>query len=195
MIINLLRLFGPGIVETLRVMWSPEGGGTAGSGQEGEGQTVEETQHFPETQQFQEKADPAEADPLPGGKGAAGETGALREQYGAALAQLGQLYRAREDVVPEMVRGESVAELEASFQRAREAYDRVRARVLERGNLPVEPSKPGTGPKPGVEPEIMVPVAPGGGTRGGTPGTGPGQSLTPLQKIALGLNGGQPLSR
>ncbi len=200
----LLKLFGPGVVELLRVMWVAEGEGGEGNAMEG-GEVIEKlgggenrerkrapTEGLFTEELFTEGLSTEVGNEGAGGNGGAGENGGTRENGGAGedamvglereaqatLARLIELYRVRPDVVPEMIVGGTLGEVEAALVRAQAVYHSVKARVLN------EVATHSVTPNPTNLHAIPL-IAAGGGERRSN--TIPATALSPVQKIARGL--------
>lgn len=94
------------------------------------------------------------------------EVARLQGEVAGAVAALTGLLRARPDVVPELVQGETVAEVEASVVVAQQAYERIAAQA-------------------GTAASIGVQVLAGGGVRRSGPGVE--GEMGAVEKIAFGF--------
>jgi hypothetical protein len=94
------------------------------------------------------------------------------------LARLIELYQAQPDVVPEMIMGGTLAEVEAALARAQAVYQSVKAKVLQ--EVAAHSAMP-----PSTNLHAVPFIAAGGGERRSS--AIPAASLSPVQKIARGL--------
>jgi hypothetical protein len=171
MLLGLVRFFGPGVTELLRVMWSPEEGGAGSGGGEVEAEAEaglgQGTGALEGGQPLAVSASDVSGLQTSPSLAASSDTVALQ----TALERLAAVYRELPEVVPELITGDSVAELDAALRRAREAYARLAARLsgAEEG---------------GGQARVRVTVPAGGRERRSEQNAA---NLTAVQKIALGL--------
>lgn len=178
MFLNLIKFFGPGVVPFVRVLMEADGAGAGG------------------------------AAPAAGSEGGAGGAAPSGNEDGQAAAveaaqtrtQLIELYKSREDVVPDMIGGASLAEINQSLQQAQAAFVAIRDKVLSPYQAAIEASQANgsaqalgfqnIGAQRVVPAAPAAPVNPGGAGAGKqAPGAGPDVSkLSPMAKIALGLS-------
>ncbi|NWJ97054.1 MAG: hypothetical protein HXX20_14820 [Chloroflexi bacterium] len=172
MLFNAVRFFGPGVVDLLRVMWSPDegGGGASTGGSNEEGVSGEE--------------------PIADRVAVDGELAAMRDRLVA-------LYRERSDVVPELIGGETLAEIEASLVTSQQAFSRVTSGLQD--SLPAngtnqtaiaQESRANTARRNDGTARVfstLPPVAAGGGERKPGMASGTTGTMTAVQKIAAGL--------
>jgi hypothetical protein len=181
MFLNMIKFFGPGVTDFLRVMMEADsgtGGGGAGSS---------------------------------GGSGAAGEGGGAvsgnedGQQVAVEAAQTREqliaLYRQRADVVPDMIGGATLAEINASLQAAQASFAALRDQILSPYQAAIEASQnPGAAQALGFlntgtqritppAPAQVPPVSAGGAGAGKqAPGGVDVSKLSAAAKIAFGLN-------
>ncbi len=196
MILNMLKLFGPGVTDILKIMWSADTGGDGG-GASGGTDTGGEAVSASETVDNNISAEIT--NPSPDTSGLAGQVETLRNEVGGAIEKLAELYRDRGDLIPELVTGNTVKELEDNVERAVAAFNNIKAKLTPPAAPPAAPPIPPLEGGSGVQktaldggPKFQIgsetPVGAGGGVRGGTGAEAP--VLSALDKIALGISAG-----
>jgi hypothetical protein len=103
----------------------------------------------------------------PAGAAAANPPFAIENpQSSNALAAYSALLRAQPDLIPELIGGATLAEVEASAAQARAAYTAAREQVLRGAQGPVPPAQAGTTPGPLAAARGFAAIA--AGVRAGT---------------------------
>jgi hypothetical protein len=128
------------------------------------------------------------------GSGDSGNNSAS-DELAQAVTELADVYRAYPDVVPGMIRGNTIAELKASLASSRTEYAALAAKLVPANQSANNPPPAGQSAPPATPPATPPPpVGAGGGERrAGGPGQAnrfgalPGEQLSPVDKIKLGL--------
>jgi hypothetical protein len=74
--------------------------------------------------------------------------GALSDAQGEAAAQLAAIYKSLPGVVPALIGGATVAEVQQSYQAAQQQYADIRAQLLQEQGIAVPGAHAGTGGRP-----------------------------------------------